>query len=177
MSKNISLIAAAIVLGSAAPVLATAAPAAPAAKAAAPAAQAPTRAAIIKNIDTSFKAVDSNGDGILTQAELAAAEAKGVQARLATARQRMDAEFAKLDTNKDGQLSKAEFMAAAPQAPAGAPNGADAMAQLDKNGDGKVVLDEYRAPLLTRFDAVDTDRDGTITAAERQAAQAKGSKR
>jgi hypothetical protein len=68
-------------------------------------------------------------------------------------------------------LSKAEFMAAAPQAPATAPNGANVLGQLDKNKDGKVSADEYRAPVLARFDALDTNHDGVISATERQAAQ------
>jgi Ca2+-binding EF-hand superfamily protein len=146
--------------------------AAPAASAPAPAAQTiPTRAALGKNIDANFKAIDTNGDGVLSAAELTAAETKGLQQRLGAARARLDGEFTKLDTNKDGQLSRAEFMAAAPQN-AGNPNGAALLAQLDKNKDGKVTVDEYRAPVMARFDSVDTNHDGTISATERQAAQA-----
>jgi Ca2+-binding EF-hand superfamily protein len=89
----------------------------------------------------------------------------------------MDAEFTKLDTNRDGQLSKAEFMAAAPQGPAAAPSGANIVAQLDKNKDGKISLDEYRARLLTPFDRVDSNHDGTLSATERQAAQASARKK
>jgi Ca2+-binding EF-hand superfamily protein len=163
---------AAIAVGIAAPAFATAAPA-PAPKPAAQGAQvAPTRAAIIKNMDSTFKQLDTNGDGSLSQAEIAAAEAKTQQQRVGVLRSRMDAEFTKLDTNKDGQLSKAEFMAAAPQKPAAAPNGANLLGQLDKNKDGKVTPDEYRAPILSRFDRADTNHDGTLSATERQAAQA-----
>ena len=136
-------------------------------------AQIPTRAALTKNINESFKAADTNGDGTLSVQEVSATEAKVLKQRVAMARQRMEQEFAKLDTNKDGQLSKAEFMAAAPTGPTTAPNGADAMAQIDKNKDGKVSLDEYRAPMLGRFDAIDTNHDGTISNAEKAAAQAK----
>ena len=46
------------------------------------------------------------------------------------------------------------------------------MAQLDKNKDGKISTDEYRAPVLARFDRADTNKDGTISATERQAANA-----
>ena len=70
---------------------------------------------MIKNLDASFKTIDTNGDGALSQAELAAAESKGLQRQVASRRARVEAEFTKLDTNKDGALSKAEFMAAAPQ--------------------------------------------------------------
>lgn len=148
-------------------------PAAAAPAKAAQSAQPPTRAALTKGIDASFKTADTNGDGVLSVQEVSAAEAKGLQQRVGVARQRMEAEFGKLDTNKDGQLSKAEFMAAAPSGPTTAPNGANILAQVDKNKDGKVSLDEYRAPILSRFDAIDTNHDGTISNAERQAAAAK----
>ena len=116
------------------------------------------------------KVIDTNGDGTLSAAEIQAAEAKVQQQRIVALRGRVDAEFTKLDTNKDGVLSKAEFMAAAPQASAATPNGAAIVAQLDKNKDGKVTVDEYRAPVLVRFDALDKNHDGTLSAAERQAA-------
>ncbi len=160
----------------AAPALATVTQAsAPLAAKAAPA--APTRATIIRNIDANFKAIDSNGDGTLNAAELGAAESKVQQQRLGQMRARFEADFTKLDTNKDGQLTKAEFLAAAPRAPSTAPNGANIVAQLDRNKDGKVSADEYKLPMLARFDALDTNKDGTISAAERQAAQARAPKR
>jgi Ca2+-binding EF-hand superfamily protein len=160
--------AAVIGLSLGAPALGTAALAQPAAK---PAGTAPTRAALAKNIDANFKAVDTNGDGVLSAAELTAAESKGMQQRLTAVRAKIEAEFGKLDTNKDGMLSKAEFMAAAPQS-AGNPNGAALLTQLDKNKDGKVTPDEYRAPVLARFDKIDTNHDGVISPTERQAVQA-----
>jgi Ca2+-binding EF-hand superfamily protein len=167
-------LAAAITLGAAAPALATAvttlATQAPAAK---PAAAPPqTRANVIKGMDANFKAIDTSGDGALSSAELGAAELKVQQQRIAALRTRVDGEFTKLDINKDGVLSKTEFMAAAPQAPTGAPNGANLLSRLDKNKDGKVSPDEYRAPILSRFDALDTNKDGVISDAERKAAQA-----
>jgi Ca2+-binding EF-hand superfamily protein len=144
----------------------TAAPAKPA-----PAAKpAPTRAAVLKGLETNFKAMDTNGDGTLSSAEISAAEAKAIQQRVGALRTRVEGEFTKLDTNKDGILTKAEFMAAAPTAPATAPNPTNMMGQLDKNKDGKISLDEYRAPVLARFDSADTNKDGTISQAERQAA-------
>ena len=168
MSKTYLTICAAIAATAASASAAGAAPAKPAQSA-----QIPTRAALTSNIDQSFKAADTNGDGVLSVQEVSATEAKVLKQRVEVARQRMEQEFTKLDTNKDGQLSKAEFMAAAPTAPTTAPDGAKLLAELDKNKDGKVSLDEYRAPLLSRFDAVDTNHDGTISAAERQAAAAK----
>jgi Ca2+-binding EF-hand superfamily protein len=171
VTKHNLIFAAAVALA-ASPALATAAapaPAKPAAAPAKPAAQALTRAALTRQLDGTFKAVDTNGDGTLSAQEIGAAELKVLQQRASAVRGRLDAEFTKLDTNKDGQLSKAEFMAAAPTGPTAAPNGAPALAQLDKNKDGKVSLDEYRAPRLAVFDKADTNHDGTISAAEQQA--------
>jgi Ca2+-binding EF-hand superfamily protein len=169
------MLAAAVALGSA-PALATAvaaAPAKPAAQPARPAAQSLTRAALTKQLDATFKAVDANGDGTLTSQEIGAAELKVLQQRAGMVRTRLNAEFTKLDTNKDGQLSKAEFMAAAPVTSSTPPNGSKLLTDLDKNKDGKVTLDEYRAPILARFDNIDTNHDGVISDAERKAAAAR----
>lgn len=157
-------------LGTSAPALA-AAQARPATTAAAPGQQAATRAGVLRNLDANFKAIDTNGDGTLSSAELGAAEAKVQQQRLNMLRSRVEAEFARLDTNKDGTLTKVEFMAAAPARAATPPNGAALLGRLDRNKDGRVSADEYRSPALTRFDALDTNKDGTISPTERQAAQ------
>jgi len=172
VSKGLTSLAAIALLGAAAPAFATAAQTPPP-RAGAPGAAAqpaPTRAAMVRNVDANFKSIDGNGDGTLSATELAAAEGKVQQQRLAQVRQRFEADFTKLDTNKDGQLSRAEFIAAAPTKSAAAPDGAKIVAQLDKNKDGKISADEYRAPILGRFDTLDTNRDGTLSAAERQAA-------
>jgi Ca2+-binding EF-hand superfamily protein len=166
---------AAVLAFGAAPALATAAaaPAAAPAPAAKPAAQPQNRATLAKNLDANFKAIDTNGDGSLNAAELTAAEGKVQQQRIAALRARFEADFTKLDTNKDGVLSKAEFMVAAPQTSASPPNGAAIVAQLDKNKDGKVTADEYRGPVLGRFDQVDTNHDGVLSDAEKKAAAAR----
>ena len=85
-----------------------------------------------KNLDSSFKTIDANGDGNLSPGELAIAEGKVQQQRIAALRGRIDGEFTKLDTNKDGSLSKAEFMAAAPTKASTAPNGAATASKLDR---------------------------------------------
>ena len=121
------------------------------------------RTAVASDLGATFKGLDTNGDGTLSQAEVAAAEAKVIQARVADIRARLEAEFNKADTNKDGQLSKAEFLAAGPQAPTTAPTGAEVLARLDKNKDGKVSLAEFSAKRLADFDALDTNHDGWLT--------------
>lgn len=134
-----------------------------------PLAAPPTRAMLVERLNGSFKSVDTNGDGVLSQAELTAAELKEQQIRRAAVRARMEAAFDKLDSNHDGNLTKAEFLAAAPQASGSSPDGAALLSQLDKNKDSKVSIDEYRAPMLSRFDRLDINHDGVLSPAERQA--------
>lgn len=170
------LIAASILAGSSSALAAAPTPARAAAVQPAKPQQLPTRATMVRNLDAGFKAIDTNGDGNLSTSELAAAEGRVQQQRLAQIRARVEAEFAKLDTNRDNSLSKSEFMAAAPTAPATAPNGAALLTRLDTSKDGKVTVDEYRRPQLAAFDRIDTNKDGTISPAERAAAQAAAAK-
>jgi Ca2+-binding EF-hand superfamily protein len=158
---------AALISVGATPAFATAAVPATAPAAVKPAAaQAVTRAAVSNGRDAAFKKIDTNGDGSISAAELAAADA-------GLARARLDAEFGKLDTNKDGQLSKVEFLAAAPQPSSLVAGMGKTIAALDKNKDGKVTADEFRAPQLAMFDRLDTNHDGVLSDAERKAAAKK----
>ena len=161
MRKYLLLLAAAAVPG--------AAIAQSASQPAAGAAQPITRAAVTADLSSAFKAVDTNNDNSLSQAEIAAAETKVIQARLAEIRTRMEAEFTRADTNKDGQLSKAEFLAVGPKASATGPTGAEVLNALDKNSDKKVTLTEFSASRLAAFDSLDANKDGTLTPAEERA--------
>jgi Ca2+-binding EF-hand superfamily protein len=111
----------------------------------------PHAAARQQYAQAAFAALDTNGDGVVTQDEfISAAKAKfqaldtqgtgkvTVQqiATSATAQQR-DLKFAehevkKLDTNGDGVVSQAEYLAASQAR----------FAKLDKNGDGYITADE-----------------------------------
>ena len=44
------------------------------------------------------------------------------------------------------------------------------LARLDRNGDGEVTSSEFGEGTLARFDAMDLNRDGTLTSDERVAA-------
>ena len=132
------------------------------------AAQPLTRTQLSTQLDTNFKAIDSNNDKSLTTPEIEAAQARTIAQAQATIAKQIEAEFARLDGNKDGQLSLTEFKAAAPSPkPASA---AELLGSVDKNKDGKVSQDEYRATPLANFDRVDTNKDGSISAQERAAA-------
>ena len=136
--------------------------------AAAPAGQPVTRAALSSQIDASFARLDGNGDKSLNTAEIDAAQKRQIAEAQGVIAKRIETEFAKLDANKDGQLTLAEFKAAAPSPKAASP--ADLLGQLDKNKDGKVTQDEFRATPLANFDRIDTNKDGTISDAEKGAA-------
>ena len=138
-----------------------------------PAAQAPkpvAKADFTKAVDGRFSALDTNKDGFVDKAEIAAAQAKVMQAAAAQQQQRLENDFKKLDTNKDNQLSLAEFKAVAP--PIRNTESADqTLAKLDSNKDGKISAQEFRAPQLAAFDKADANKDGTITPQEAQAAR------
>ena len=140
-----------------------------------PAARSATRADLLKSADANFKKVDLNGDGTLNKAEIDAAQVRMQQAASANIGARIQSEFNKLDTDRNGQLSLAEFRAAAPAPKAPGSAAAAAMQTLDVNKDGKISAEEYRAPMLTAFNAVDSNKDGTISAQERAQAQSRRS--
>jgi len=124
-----------------------------------------------------FDRIDANKDGQLDQADRAA---------------RQRARFDRLDTDSDGAISFEEFSAvrearteARTQARAEQRNrpGAErrvaraprpgrlAMALRTGDGDRVISRDEFTSRALARFDRLDADKDGTVTAEERQAAR------
>lgn len=92
----------------------------------------------------SFAELDSNADGVLTPAELAAPAA---------------ARFAQADANGDGMLSADELAAMAAQARA------DRMIERhDSDGDGQLSAEEMPGPDGARMiDHLDKDGDGAIS--------------
>lgn len=151
-----------------------------------------TRAEVQAQVKAHFEKIDANHDGFATLDEVKAAH-EAMKAEL------RDRHFKRLDTNNDGSISRAEFDAAHPDgddmkhdmAPDGAapppppppPHGGAmaehrAMPQMaahmfneaDANDDGKVTLAEAMVRPLARFDAADTNKDGTLSADERKAA-------
>lgn len=116
---------------------------------------------------------DSNGDGIVTRAEALAAA---------------DAQFARMDVTGDGRLSpddRAAMMAQRSTDAAGPPRGRRGsdrtggpggpegmMRLMDSNQDGAVDRAEWQAAATRRFERADTNHDGNITGAERDAQRA-----
>lgn len=122
--------------------------------------------------DRVFGRLDTNKDGKVTRAEAnavvaARAVAKG---KPAGAQPNFDKLFARADTNRDGAISRAEFEAlprGANAAAKGKAFGDRMFAMRDTNKDGRMSLAEAQQAALARFDRVDANHDGTITAQER----------
>lgn len=136
----------------------------PARPASGPEAQPIPRTTFISNMDTEFRKMDADHDGVLTRKEVETYQTSQI---IAQAEARKRALFAALDTDRNGVLSPAEFL----RFPSNeqAPNGAPIIARFDSNRDNKVSLIEYRAGTLANFDRLDADKDGIVTAAEMKA--------
>jgi Ca2+-binding EF-hand superfamily protein len=71
---------------------------------------------------------DTDGDGVITEAEMLAAAQERIARRIAK-------KFARMDRNGDGRVERAEFD----------DRGAARFARLDTDGDGRVSREEIRA--------------------------------
>ena len=138
-----------------------------------------TRAEVEADVARRFAKLDANKDGKVDEADRAAHRAD-----------RQNAMFAAIDTNKDGSVSRAEYDAAAAardakraeRRTARAERHADGkhggrrhgggdrmLAMVDTNGDKAITLAEMRSAALARFDRIDANKDGQVTAEERAA--------
>jgi EF hand len=95
----------------------------------------------------------------------------------AEAQQRADMMFQMMDSNKDGSVTKAEAEQALAQFQAmrgGGDNNARGGGRMQRMLDQafatsqSLTLQQFEAQALARFDAMDLNHDGTVTAAERQ---------
>jgi Ca2+-binding EF-hand superfamily protein len=135
------------------------------APAARPQAQPIPRTVFLSNMDSEFKMMDADRDGVLTRKEIENYQTSQI---IAAAEARKRALFTALDTDRNGVLSPAEFLRLPSNEPA--PNGAPIIARFDANRDSKISLIEYRAGTLANFDRLDADKDGIVTDAEMRAA-------
>jgi Ca2+-binding EF-hand superfamily protein len=103
-----------------------------------------------------FKAVDTNGDGVITKDEA-----------LAAANARVEKEFTTFDTNHDGQITQDEIRAVHEAKRAEMEAKFDARFKAaDTNGDGQLSKAEVQAgmPMLARgFDRLDANKDGELS--------------
>lgn len=130
-----------------------------------------TRAEFVEARVVRLTALDADRDGTVSVAERETA----MQARRA---ERADARFAKLDANSDGAISRAEFDAAheargerSPRPERAGHRGGPRHAMRGPGRQaGPVVISDVAAKLGERFDKMDADRNGVVTAEERRAA-------
>ena len=80
------------------------------------------------------------------------------------AQQRADAMFQRFDTNHDGVITREEAQAAASQFG----NRGERMIDRIFGTAQSITLQQFEAQSLARFDAMDLNHDGTVTADERQ---------
>lgn len=148
-----------------------------------------TRQQVIDRVDQRFAALDANRDGRVTAEEM---RQHGEQRRA----QRSERTFERLDANRDGNISRAEWDQAQAQRTqrmserraqagqdeqAGRPPGMRGMRAMRgmRGGhgvrmfgeQGYITQEQMRERALARFDRMDLNRDGTVTAAERQQAR------
>jgi len=126
------------------------------------------RATFLANMDTEFRKMDADRNGMLSRKEIEDYQtAQGLLQLQARNRQL----FAALDTDRNGVLSPAEFARLPTMLPSVPPPNPEAMLQrFDTNRDRQISLVEYRAGTLANFDRLDADKDGVVTAAEMKAA-------
>lgn len=132
-----------------------------------------TRADTLTMANQRFDRIDTNKDGMINAAEMAAHQntmqerrAQRMAARAAaradetatqandaatTARREARAKFAK--AREEARNARAEY----------------GFAMRDADGDGLISRDEFTAPALKRFDRADADGDGVVTPEERAA--------
>ena len=127
-----------------------------------PGAQPITRQQFIAEMDAEFVRLDGNGDGVLTEAEIAASQRAAAERE---ALRQNQAVFASLDSDGNGSLSPQEFARLAN--PDAVPiTASPILARFDRDGDNVVTLLEYRIATQGNFDAIDADRDGVVSPGE-----------
>lgn len=149
-----------------------------------------TREQVIERTDRRFARLDANNDGRFTPEE---AQARREQRR----EQRAERMFDRLDLDRNGSITReearqahaqhrAERAARGPDAHSGrgmrhrgarhaGPEGAGGPGMRGRRlfgEQGFVTAEQFRTRALARFDRLDADRNGVVTAAERQAARA-----
>ena len=131
-----------------------------------------TRAEISEKLDADYADLDADEDGKVTPEEINRRLVKSAEADLEEIRKKRDETFARLDANGDGSISREEFDEKAKLPTIKEPDAKPFLDQFDKDKDGTISKDEFRAPTLTNFDRLDANKDGALTPDERDATAA-----
>lgn len=144
---------------------------------------APTeRADVIAMANQRFDRIDTNQDGMIDAAEMAAHREQMKERMKERRAKRMAARDAAGDaTTEEGAKATmrerkrggnwAERKRGGRWAEGKRGERGDWFARLDSDGDGMISRDEFMAPALKRFDRADADGDGIVTPEERAAAR------
>ena len=128
-----------------------------------------SRADYLKVIDSHFTGADTNHDGFLSKAEVAAQMQRDIENARARLRTDLTTRFSQLDTNHDGKLTLEEFLGGMPAIKVGE-NADQLLARVDANHDGRISAAEFHDPEAAKFNRVDANHDGIVTPQEQQAA-------
>lgn len=141
-----------------------------------------TRDQAVARADARFQRMDANRDGRVTAEELRQLGQARMAERGERRAERQERVFDRLDRNRDGQISRQEFaQARALRRGRAGPGGARGMrgmrgGRMAMRGlagrllgeDGVLTADEFRRQALQRFERIDANRDGRISADERR---------
>ncbi|QDH35994.1 EF-hand domain-containing protein [Porphyrobacter sp. YT40] len=110
-----------------------------------------TLAEVNTRLDQRFRAIDTNGNGQIEQAEMQAAR----EQHRAKRAERREARGAEMADKRGGERR-------------GGKRG-EGRGKIDANGDGVITRAEFGARALARFERADANKDGVVTAEERAA--------
>jgi Ca2+-binding EF-hand superfamily protein len=132
------------------------------------------RAEMMTKIEQRFAKLDTNADGTIDAAEMAAHREAMKAARAERLASMSEEDKAKRQAKMEQRRAamkerKAERVAAgeAPRERRSKKGGW--IARIDANGDGVISREEFTAPAIKRFDRLDANNDGIVTPEERAA--------
>lgn len=99
-----------------------------------------------------FKALDANHDGVISKYEYDS-----------------DTAFAAMDSNHNNRISAAEVQGILGPQQEGTPSASQRVGVADMNGDKELSDEELRRTLESRFNWLDTNRDGSVDLPEMKA--------
>lgn len=132
-----------------------------------------TRAAAVADANRRFAQLDANGNGTVEAGEMQQAS----EQRRAERRQRMEARLSAMSPEERAQFEQRRADRGGKEGArrGGGREGGSSVSR--RGGDGPTTLAQFRARAEQRFDRLDLDGNGVITAAEQAQLRARGSGR